>query len=439
MEPYRTIDAAFLDTCARAWAGDEAGHRVADALAGGTLHDVALDHTAAARLPFVFSIDLDPQGVTDQGQSLRCWAFAFLNVARHNAVRTLDMQDRSFELSQCYIYFYDQLEKSARFLDRMIRCAGRPLGDRAVQRELREPISDYGYLSFLMLAEKYGAVPKSVMPDTCCLPDTRPVTRILSMKLRWCARRLRQMHESGCGDGDLQAEKMAMLRDIYRILCRFLGEPPRQFDFAYRDSGGGLRRLCGITPQQFFAKYCGIDPAQYVEVRCMPGDKTPFGERYYQPDEPGGPLPPDARISLNLCMADIKAAVIAQLRAGVQVTFGSDVAKLSSKPRGLMDTDLFHYEELFGTELWMDSPDSYAYHWSSVTHIMCFDGVELDAAGAPVRWKVQNSYGAGMGIQGHYVMADRWFDQFVVSAALRRDFLPAHVLPWLDKEPRPLE
>lgn len=437
MNQHEALDAVFLDRCARAWAHDDAGHRVADALAGCSLHDVAFDHTAKARLPFEFSIDLAPQGVTDQGQSLRCWAFAFLNVARWNVVQALNLQDKSFELSQCYIYFYDQLEKSNRFLNRMIRFADRPLDDRLVQAELRQPITDYGYLSFLMLAGKYGVVPKSVMPDTYCLPDTRPVTRILSMKLRWCAQKLRAMHAAGESAEALGREKLDMMCDIYRILCRFLGEPPRKFAFSYRDANGDFHQLDEMTPQDFFKRYCGINPDEYVEVTYMPGEKTPFGERYYRADVPGEPMPPDARISLNLCMADIKQAAIAQLRAGIQVTFGSDVAKFSSKVRGQMDTELFHYEKLFDTPLMMETPDSRAYQWTVGTHIMCLDGVNLRPDGTPDRWKVQNSYGADMGIAGHYVMSDRWFDQYVVSAALRKQFLPEHVLPWLTKTPRP--
>ncbi len=438
MNHYQAVDTALLDECSRTWAQDEAGHRAADALAGASLHDVAFDHTAKGRLPFAFSLDLNPEGVTDQGISLRCWAFAFLNVARHNVVRALNLADRAFELSQCYIYFYDQLEKSNRFLNRMIRFADRPLDDRLVSSGLREPISDYGYLSFLMLAGKYGVVPKSVMPDTFCLPDTRPVTRILSMKLRWCARELRSLHAAGRCAEELQQAKRGMLRDIYGILCRFLGEPPRSFTFEYRDAQGEFHRLDGLTPQVFFKNYCGIDPDDYVEISHLPQEKTPFGERYYRQDVPGEPMPPDARPRLNLCMSDIKAAVIAQLCAGEQVTFGSDVAKFSSKTLGYMDTELFHYEKLFDTPLMMEKPDSLDYQWTSGTHIMCFDGVNLGPDGRPERWKVQNSYGADMGIGGHYVMADSWFDQYVVSVTVRRQYLPEHVLPWLEKAPLPL-
>ena len=69
---------------------------------------------------------------------------------------------------------------------------------------------------------------------------------------------------------------------------------------------------------------------------------------------------------------------------------------------------------------------------------MCLNGVHLDGSGNPVRWKVQNSYGESMGIKGHYVMADDWFDQYVTTADLLKQHLPEHVLRYLDREPKPL-
>ena len=41
-----------------------------------------MDVDVPRRLPFAFSVDVWDEGVTDQGESLRCWAFASLNVVR---------------------------------------------------------------------------------------------------------------------------------------------------------------------------------------------------------------------------------------------------------------------------------------------------------------------------------------------------------------------
>ena len=437
METKREIGLSLLEQCREDWSKDREGHRVADALAIGALNEITLDHTAKGKLPFTFSIDMDVEGITDQGRSNRCWAFAFLNVARYNVIHKLDLRERDFMLSQNYIYFYDQLEKSNVYLNKVIKLIDQPLTHPVLAAALREPISDYGKLSFLNLAKKYGVVPKYIMPDTYCAPDTRPVTKILSMKLRWCTRELKDMRAAGMETAQLLEAKQTMLRGIYGILCRFLGEPPRSFTFEYRDRAGQFHRLLDMTPLRFFNDYCGIPPEEYIETCHMPGDATPFGEWYYRTDFPDEPMPADARPRLNLSIADMKAAAVNQLKGGEMVVFGSDSSTMSARESGAMAADLFHYEQIFGTEMMMRAPDSYTYKWTTANHIMCFDGVNLDSNGNPDRWKVQNSHG-DMGIHGHYVMADSWFDQFVASAVIRKKYLPQHVLEWMDRAPRPI-
>ena len=52
---------------------------------------------------------------------------------------------------------------------------------------------------------------------------------------------------------------------------------------------------------------------------------------------------------------------------------------------------------------------------SAMTHAMVISGVHLDAAGKPVRYKVENSWGEDPGNKGYFMMTDAWFDQCVLS------------------------
>ena len=50
-------------------------------------------------------------------------------------------------------------------------------------------------------------------------------------------------------------------------------------------------------------------------------------------------------------------------------------------------------------------------------------GVNLDEAGKPTRWKIENSWGDKNGEKGYYVCSDSWFDQYVFQAAVEREYL----------------
>ena len=429
------ISALQLESFRERWAEDRQGHMVSDALARNTLEEVALARDAASRLPFTFTIDMDSDGVCDQAASERCWSFTYLNIARVNVKKTLGIAERNFQMSHAFVYFYDQLEKSNQFMNRVLRTADRPLTDRVVDRLLSRPISDYGYFGFVPLAKKYGLVPKAVMPDSQIVWATMPMTRILSMKLRRSAKELRDAFAAGASASDLEAMKTAILADVYGILCRFLGEPPQTFDFEYTDVKGVHHRLEGQTPLQFMDDYCGLQLEHMVEVNHWPDSRYKYNEMYYRTDFPEDGPQYDSWIALNASMEDIRDVAVKMLEHGEPVIFGSDPRMFASKKYGLMDQGLFDLESLFGTGLMMEKPYSHDYKWTVGTHMMLINGVNIGPDGKPDRWKVQNSYGQSMGINGHYVMSDRWFMMFCDGATLDRRFMNEEMLRALEKEP----
>lgn len=417
------------------WDGDVHGHLVSNALKRNTLDELALSRDAQQKLPFTFTVEYESDGVCNQMASERCWSFTYLNIARYNVKRALHIAERNFQMSHAYVYFYDQLEKSNQFLNKIIRTADRPVHDPLVSRFLSRPISDYGYFGFIPLAEKYGLVPKSAMPDSEIVKATMPMTRILSMKLRRSAKELRDAAAAG---EDVQALKEQQLADIYGILCRFLGQPPQTFDFEYRDTAGEYHCLRDQTPLQFMRDYCGLDWDNLIEVDFLPYTHMEFNKMYYRTDFPEDGPQYDSRPCLNMRIEDIKKVAVEMLKNGQMVIFGSDPRMFASKKYGYMGQSLFDYEGLFGTKLMMDKPDSHDYKWTVGTHMMLFTGVALDESGKPLRWKVQNSYGPQMGIQGHYVMDDEWFDVFLDGATLDKRFLPSELLACLDQKPEPM-
>lgn len=62
---------------------------------------------------------------------------------------------------------------------------------------------------------------------------------------------------------------------------------------------------------------------------------------------------------------------------------------------------------------------------SQMTHAMVIDKVHLDPhTGKPVRFAVQNSWGATAGKDGYMVMSADWFKEFVYQVVIRKEFVP---------------
>lgn len=427
----------FLNECHLRWQQNDLGQMAANSITKNGPLLTAMDLSVPRKLPFVFSVDVWDEGVTDQGESLRCWAFASLNVVRQNVKQRLNLKERNFELSQNYIYFYDQLEKSSTFLNAIIALLDKPLTSPEMVQLLQRPIVDNGqWFTFAKLVDKYGVVPKYVMPDTQCSPDTKYVTRILESKLRLAAKQLRDADATDASHEDIYEIKQRHMAGIYDILCCFLGQPPQVFDFEYCDINGEHHCLAGITPLAFFREYGGMKTDDYMTVIHHPLPSRPYLKTYTVSSAEKS----DLSKRLNLDIDTIKQLVIAQLTAGEQVVMGCDVAKQSHKPTGYMHKDLFAYEKVFGTEIEiMEKAERIRYKDTFGRHVMTFSGVSIDADGNPSRWKVHNSYGESMGIAGHYVMDDSWFDEHVLSVVINKKYASAEINQAYGEPPEQLD
>ena len=122
-------------------------------------------------------------------------------------------------------------------------------------------------------------------------------------------------------------------------------------------------------------------------------------------------------------MDELKAAIIAQLKAGKVVWFGSDVGHFGERTLGVWDDRSFDFTALTGLSLSMDKADALDYGLAAMNHAMVLTGVNLDEAGKPTRWKIENSWGDKSGEKGYYVCSDSWFDQYVFQAAVEREYL----------------
>ncbi len=137
---------------------------------------------------------------------------------------------------------------------------------------------------------------------------------------------------------------------------------------------------------------------------------------------------------LNVPMHVIRDATRATLEAGQAVWMGCDTSKQCDRELGIWDAKLFDFEGTYGIDLEMTKAEELEYGEAQMTHAMIFTGVDI-LDGQPRRWRIENSWGAEIADKGFFTMNDSWFDQHVFEVAIRKDRLPAELLPVLEEEP----
>lgn len=412
--------------------GDRASRVARDAVMGSGLLASCKNPAAVRRSNHEFSLTLKQGAMTNQKQSGRCWLFAATNVMRFKIIKSCNLEN--FELSQSYLLFWDKLEKSNWFLENILDTLDEPVGSRILCHLLSDPVCDGGQWDMVVnLVNKYGVVPKYSMPESSVSGSTREMNRILTELLRTDACILRRTAGEGAGRNELEEKKADMLRDIYRMLCICLGEPPKAVDMEARDKDGNFIQEIGMTPREFFGKYVDMDLNDYISLINAPTSDKPLYRRYtvnmLGNVKEGNPI-----CYINLPIEELKKAAVAQLKDGEPVWFGCDMGPCTNRDAGIMDTGIYDFEDFLQVDLSMDKGQRLDYGQSLMTHAMVFQGVNLTKDEVPTRWRVENSWGEDPGKKGYFIMSDQWFDEYMYQVVVNKKYLSKEQLDILNTE-----
>lgn len=412
---------------------DAATRAITNALTNNSVKSLALNHENIGKTDHLFKYRVTVSGITDQQSSGRCWMFTSLNTLRPKVMDKLNVS--SFEFSQSYLYFWDILEKSNLFLENVIATADKPWDNRYVEFYFKSPVDDGGvWNSYVNLVQKYGLVPKNVMPETNSSTSTGQLTSIVKLKLREHGYTLReQLGGKKLNRKAVEQQKLTMLADIYRILCLHLGEPPVEFTWRYEAKDGTISPLKRYTPQQFaqemlpevsYAEYVMImnDPSrpyyQYFEIENYRNTQEGVNWKYIN-------LPND--VIKQICMSSIKAN---------EALYAScDVGQQLNNKEGLLSMDNYDYQSLYGMPFGMDKKARILTRESGSSHGMALIAVDVDENEKPVKWQFENSWGSSSGHNGYLTFTDEWFDEYMFRFVLQKQFLPADVLKVLEQKP----
>ena len=393
-----------------------------------SLNREKIQHTSTA-----VSHRLDDWKATSQKKSGRCWLFSSLNFLRSRARESLGI--KNFEFSQSYVFFWDKFEHANWFLTDIIATSDEPVDGRLVQFLLGDVLGDGGQWDMAVsVYMKYGLVPKEVMPESEASTNSRPMNARLRAVLHIGALRLREAIAAGASAEEVDAQRRKILADVWKILVVCLGEPPVRFNWQWRDDEGNFHRDGEITPHEFYERHVGVDLSEYI---CLVDDP--------RPENPKGSMETVEHLGnvvggrpiryLNAPVEEIKRIAAAQIAAGEAVWFGADVSQPYDRGLGFFVTGIHDYDGLFDVDFSSTKLERVRSGESAMDHAMLFTGVDLDEAGQPRAWRVENSWGDEPGDSGFFTMDDQWFTDNVFEVVVPKSALPEDLAAAVDSEP----
>ena len=360
-----------------------------------------------------FSNQVPSKAITDQASSGRCWMFTGMNVLRAKAIKKYDLPS-DFQFSQCYTFFWDQLEKSNLFLQSILDNRNKSMEDETVKWLFQNPLGDGGqFTGVANLISKYGIMPKEAMPETYSSNHTSQMSSLIKLRLHEDGLILREMaNNKSTTEKMLQDKKMEMLKVIYKMLVFTLGEPPAEFTWTQRNAKGEIVSTDKYTPKSF-AEQLGLNMDDYVSLTSY--THHPFNEWFVIESPYKWRLKPSYNIPIEQLMEVIDTAI----DAGYTVAWGGDVTGDFTRTGLAMLPDSITPTQQLRQEQWDDWRFTY-------DHVMLIYGKAVDEQGKPY-YMVKNSWGPMGDYQGIWYMSRDYMMLNTTYLFLNRHALPEDI------------
>jgi len=379
---------------------------------------------------FLNSVKKKSLKATNQGASGRCWMFSALNSFRHVLINTLGLEN--FEFSEVYLFFWDKLERSNTYLTWFIEHPEEKPGSRAYEFMLGNYMSDGGYWNtFTNLATKYGIVPSSAMKETYQSDNSEDMNQIIKDQLDSTVNYFRKYRHKFSLE-ELHDIRKNTVTQIYNTLVKFLGEPPKKFDWLFNREGddGGIEPeiVCKSTPHDFFEMVApGIDMNKdYVMLMHSPTEDmklyTNYRIRYTNNVAEGSPC-----TFFNVPITELAKYAMKSISKGFAVWFAADVKQCFNPFHSALDDKLDNHKTIFGETQKFDKGDRITLRNVEACHAMALVGFNVDANGKPISWQVENSWGYcdndTPGLDGFLYMSHSWFEKYVIELVVHKALL----------------
>ncbi len=401
-----------------------------NAVSNNKARNIALNREHVGKIDHNFKYQVDVSGITNQKQSGRCWMFTSYNVFRPQVLEKYNLS--KFQFSTNYLFFWDMFEKSNFFLERIIETADQDIYSRDVHKLFGSPVGDGGaWNTFSNLTTKYGAVPKSAMPETYSSEHSSNFTSILKEKLRQNGIVLRYLIKNKSSKKEIASKKMEMLKDIYKILAFNLGEPPTEFDWRYINKDDEISEYKTYTPKSFWNEAGGSDLSEFVMFLDDPSREY---YKYYEVENDRNVVEGVNWNYINLPAADLKMFALKSIKDNQAMYFSCDVGKQLNRDEGILSLQNYDYEALYGIDLKMTKKERMMSHQSGSSHGMALVAVDTDKDGNTTKWQLENSWGSSSGHNGYLTMTNEWFDEYMYRLVIKKKYIDEKTIKILDQK-----
>jgi len=411
---------------------DPSTKALTNALTNNDIKSIVLNRENLGTIDHNFTYKVNVTGISNQKSSGRCWMFTSMNVLRPQVIEKYKLKE--FEFSHNYLYFWDIFEKSNLYLEAQIKYADKPMDDKYVDFLFKSPVGDGGvWSSFTNLAQKYGLVPKEVMPETNSSENTRWMVSIINRKLREDGLVLRELVGKKSKYAEIEQQKIKMLGDIYRILAMNLGEPPTEFNYRIVNKDKELGEWKSYTPKSFMKEVLGeIDFNQFI---MLMNDPTREYYKMYEIEYDRNVMEGRNWVYLNLPNDEIKKFAIESIKNNQALYASCDVGKQLNNDAGYSDINNYDFESLYGVKFGMDKAQRIKTYESGSSHGMALIAVDIDNNGNPVKWQFENSWGSDKGHGGYLTFTDSWFNEYMFRVVVKKEYLDEKTIKLLDQKP----
>lgn len=447
----KSVDLRLLPEFSSMYSSSANNKILQNAISNNPLREVLLNNDQARQISHQFNHRIKPTTkITDQKNSGRCWIFSFLNIFRYQLIKEHNLPE-DFELSQNYLAFFDKLEKSYYFLEMIANTKNEPIDSRKIHWFISNSFSDGGSWNMLVnLINKYGVVPKHVMPETYQSGNTASLNMILEQNLRRMAYQIRDDPTI-----NLPTYLNQQIFHIYRILVIFYGKPPTSFTWEYTPTNDSSESpdsevvaVENLTPLTFSEQYLHFNSDDWVIVSNFPLPKYPFyrtfNVKYCNNMMDGMPTS-----LFNLPIEELRRLTKLNVDAGNPVWISVDWGKYYSCEYEGLDTKLYDFGNLGITHV--NKGEGLEYHIAAPNHAVLIIGYNTNSSGEIDRWLVENSHGdedchvgkshlAVRKSKGYVSMTDEWFKKYVYQMITHKKHLSHHqrdnlTLPPIEVEP----